>query len=112
MRKLGFLAALALVVAQPVASAQSTNADAGDSIADLQPLQDEPSRADLFKLIAAAANADDPQFEEDATQFFALNGPFTFPNDALYDIVENKDRVDSIFGVDVSHHTDADFPIE
>ncbi|BAO87896.1 GH25 family lysozyme [Caballeronia cordobensis] len=112
MHKLGFFAATALVVAQPAALAQSTNTNTGDSVVDLQPLQNEPSRADLFELITAAANADDPETKKDATKFFALNGPFKFPNDALYDIVENKDRVDSIFGADVSHHTGADFPIE
>jgi len=82
------------------------------SLDDLQDLADEPSRAELFELVKAAEIAEVPDVKKEAQKWFNLYGPFKFPNDAQFDVKENKDRVDSIFGVDISHHTDSSFPLE
>jgi lysozyme len=77
-----------------------------------QPLQDEPSRAELFAKVEAAAANDDPATTQSGTQYFNLYGPFLFPNDAIYDVVEQKERANSLFGIDISHYTPNTFPIE
>lgn len=71
----------------------------------LKDLSNDTSRSALFKLIEKAeATPSDP------IQYFSLYGPFTFPNDTVYDVIEKKARTDSIFGVDISHYTRDDFP--
>lgn len=37
----------------------------------------------------------------------AIPSQFTFPDDARYDRIEKHDRMNSIFGIDVSHYTDS-----
>lgn len=101
-----FTAVLAIGVE---ASAEPT---ATEIVSNLKDLSDEPSRTDLFELIRKAEEAQNPSDAQDAVRFFNLWGPFRFPNDARYDVVENKQRVNSIFGVDISHHTGPDYPIE
>ena len=49
---------------------------------------------------------------DSASEIFSLYGPFSFPSDAVFDVKEKKPRENSIFGVDLSHHTPDDFPIE
>ncbi|NGZ82791.1 glycoside hydrolase family 25 protein [Duganella aceris] len=84
-----------------------SSAAASISAQALKPLTNEPSRQALFDLIK---KAEETQNHSDGVEFFNLYGPFRFPNDALYDVVEKKDRADSIFGVDLSHYTPSSFP--
>lgn len=76
------------------------------------PLTDDPSRAQLFERVKAAAVAEDATSSRAGEKFFDLYGPFRFPNDVLYDVVERKKRENAIFGADISHYTSDHFPIE
>lgn len=82
------------------------------SLDDLQELTSEPSRTELFELVKAAEINEFPALEKEAEKWFSVYGDFKFPNDAQFDVKENKPRIDSIFGVDISHHTDSSFPLE
>lgn len=75
------------------------------SVDTLQNLSDDTPRSELFKLITQAEAT-----PSDSIQYFSLYGPFTFPNDTAYDVIEKKARAASIFGVDISHYTQDDFP--
>lgn len=75
--------------------------------AGLKELTNQPSRKLLFDLIK---KAEDDQAQKDGLEYFNLYGPFRYPNDALYDAIEKKERTDSIFGVDLSHYTSSKFP--
>jgi lysozyme len=75
-------------------------------------LENEPSRADLFQLIVRAVEADKPEETRHSTEVFNLYGPFTFPNDTVYDVIDKKPRVQSIFGIDISHYTPTEIPLE
>jgi lysozyme len=79
---------------------------------DLPELTDDPKPQDLFAMVVAAAAKEDPAGVQESTQNFALYGPFRFPNDTTYDIVEHRDRSNSIFGIDISHWTVPSFPVE
>lgn len=78
----------------------------------LQALTNEPSRAQLFERVEAAALAEDPAAAAEGQRNFNLYGPFRFPNDVLFDVTEQKPRSNSLFGVDISHYTNSTFPIE
>lgn len=82
----------------------------GTSAADLglTELTDDLSRQDLFKIILAS----ELEGAKDTTQYFNLNNPFKFPNHVDFDDALNKPRVDSLFGIDISHYTSKDFPID
>lgn len=85
------------------------------SLGDLKDLVNEPSRTQLFKLEVAAAKAEATPEEKQSIKRFALKyGVFKFPLDARDDFVADppKKRVDSIFGIDLSHHTPDVFPLE
>jgi lysozyme len=83
------------------------------STTPLRDLQDEPSRADLFALIVQAEKKNESEeLIRKHGEIFNLYGPFTFPNDTVYDFVDQKSRTDSIFGIDISHHNSSDIPIE
>jgi lysozyme len=80
----------------------------------LTELTDDLSRQQLFEEIRAADAAGSPSDAEraaSAIQTFNLVGPFRFPGDTTYDSALNKPRVDSFFGVDISHYTSSNFPI-
>jgi lysozyme len=79
---------------------------------DLQDLQDDPSRKDLFEIIKQVEETEDPSMHVEALKLFNLYGPFRFPNDTLFDVTLGKQRVNSIFGVDINHYTRDDFPID
>jgi lysozyme len=81
----------------------------------LTELTDDLSRQQLFGEIQAAdrkGGANETARAEEATQTFNLVGPFRFPGDTAYDSALNKPRVDSYFGVDISHYTTSAFPID
>jgi lysozyme len=110
-----------LVWAAPVnlARAQSTNPAASappagtDAAAlGLTDLSNEPSRQDLFASIKAADAAENPADAAEGARFFNLYGPFRFPNDVEFDAALHKPRVESLFGIDISHYTQSSFPIE
>jgi len=84
---------------------------AQDDLADLKDLEDEPSRTQLFALVRAVAEAEDPPASDLQRREFSLAGPFGFPNDVITDSSTNQPRTDAIFGVDISHYTDSSFPI-
>lgn len=65
-------------------------------------LTKEPSRADLFSIIREASLK-----EQDALQpgGRVLPSSFKLPSDATYDEIADRPRVNSIFGIDISHHT-------
>ena len=92
-----------------------TNAKDLENLDDLKDLVNEPSRTQLFELEVAAAKAEAAPAEKKSIEQFALKyGVFKFPYDARKDVVADppKDRVDSIFGIDLSHHTPDVFPFE
>lgn len=108
---------LAVLGAAAVGVAQTAAPPAGTDAASLglKPLKDDLSRQELFKEIQAADEKGDKDAAAraaEATQTFNLVGPFRFPGDTTYDSALNKPRVDSHFGVDISHYTSATFPIE
>ena len=74
----------------------------------LTELTDDLSRQDLFGEIAKA----EPSTAGNAEQDFNLYGPFRFPGDARFDQAAGILRKDSLFGIDISHHTNINFPIE
>jgi lysozyme len=72
------------------------------SAQEWQSLEDDVSRAQLFdNNVEPEAAPPDPAFES-----FALNGPFVFPANAREDL--GAVRVNSIFGIDISHHQSPD----
>jgi len=83
----------------------------GTSAADLglTYLSNEPSRQTLFQEIVKSVPAETTKAIQ---QDFNLYGPFRFPNDATFDKAVGVPRADSLFGVDISHYTAAEFPIE
>ncbi len=81
----------------------------------LTELSDDMSRQQLFAEIQATDRKGSPgevARADEAVQTFNLVGPFRFPGDAAYDSTLNKPRINSLFGVDVSHYTSTSFPIE
>ncbi|KGD89298.1 hypothetical protein JL37_23730 [Achromobacter sp. RTa] len=108
------LAALATVIAQQSAYAQvTTPAEAATTTSaaalGLVDLTNDLSRKDLFNEILkidAAAGSTDP------SQYFNLYNAFRFPDDVKVDAVLKTPRTNSLFGVDISHHTHPAFPIE
>jgi lysozyme len=70
--------------------------------ASWQPLTDQPSRAELFKteIIPRALREN----QDSGPTTLAIPPTFYFPDDANTDRIENKPRVKSIFGIDISHH--------
>jgi lysozyme len=121
-----FVAVMALLGLSPLTSLAQIRATApvhsvganppGTSAAalGLTNLTNDLSRKDLFVYIRNAADAsDDPKKSNDEVQFFNLYGTFRFPIDAQIDVTKKgQPREDSIFGVDISHHNSAAFPIE
>lgn len=101
------LLATGSLAAQPVADAAASPTSA--AALGLQPLTDDLSRQDLFEGARPQLGA---PHGESGNEVFNVNGAFRFPTDAEYDAVEKKMRSDSVFGVDISHYTTADFPIE
>jgi lysozyme len=79
-------------------------------------LVDEPSRGDLFQteiLPAAVAEADAiAKAEGREGVSLGIVPTFSFPADVGWDKTENKARSGAIFGIDVSHYTDAALHLE
>ncbi len=81
----------------------------------LTELTDDSSRQQLFGEILqhdrqAGGSAATSAME--ATEKFSLLGPFLFPNDTTYDAALQQPRTNSFFGVDISHYTASEFPID
>lgn len=106
------LTALALLCLAVLAACSHTaTGGAVKSAAPLQELTTQPSRKALYKLIAAD-HKQTTKPSDRSLEIFSLYGPFAFPTDALFDVNEKKPRENAIFGVDLSHYTPDDFPIE
>lgn len=73
----------------------------------LVPLTDELSRQDLFKELLPQDAALKKSYED-----FAVKNQFNFPTDVSFDEALKKPRENSLFGIDISHHNGANFPIE
>jgi lysozyme len=120
------LKALSFVAVVAAISPQASNAEGAGSGADdagappgasaaalgMTDLVDDLSRQQLFVEIKKAEALEDPKAAQEGIEYFNLYGPFRFPNDVDVDSVLHQKRVDSLFGVDISHYTHANFPIE
>jgi lysozyme len=83
-------------------------AKADSSSSSWSDLTDEPSRADLFRLVIAAAEAE----QKDLPPPVALPGPFLFPEHTTYDFELNMPRNGVLFGIDISHHNGSDIKFD
>ncbi len=68
-------------------------------------LTDDASRADLFDKEVRPAGLREEQDQQPSP--LAIPPIFYFPADARFDSIENKPRANSIFGIDISHHSKA-----
>ncbi|MBY7220039.1 hypothetical protein K6716_16135 [Escherichia marmotae] len=73
----------------------------------LENLTNDLSRQQLFVKILGSDLSRKMEYDT-----FAVKKYFKFPTDVSYDSVLNQPRPSSLFGVDISHHNDKDFPIE
>ncbi|MDR5766155.1 MULTISPECIES: GH25 family lysozyme [unclassified Caballeronia] len=94
------------------APATTEPTDTSDTALGLTYLVDDLSRKDLFSIIKNADAMANPDEHAAGVRYFNLYGPFRFPNDVDFDSVLHRPRADSLFGVDISHHTASSFPIE
>ena len=104
------LALFLLFLAQfcPVAAEEKFSWAASAS-EDLTPLTDDLSRADLFRLVIAAAEKENPTRGPVRRSLYQKK-PFKFPADAIEQ--EGEPRINSIFGIDISHYTGRNFSFE
>lgn len=114
---LALVALAGAVLGSGQATGQSDPAPAGTDAASLglTDLTGDLSRQELFAEIRAAdarGTPADAKRAQESIQTFSLVGPFRFPGDTTYDSALNKPRVNSFFGVDISHYTNSAFPIE
>jgi len=110
-----FGVAVAAIAAHGYAQVATPGAPTDAASLGLIELTDDLSRQQLFGEIQAAdrnGSANETARAEEATQIFNLVGPFRFPGDTTYDSALNQPRVDSYFGVDISHYTTSAFPID
>ena len=78
-----------------------------------QQLRNEPSRSDLFdRIVTTETRSDSATVLRQTTAFFNLYGPFAFPSDTRYDVINRAPRTNGIFGIDISHYTAPTIPIE
>ncbi len=114
IRSLTMMAAFTLTAAALPAVAQEPDTAPTDAASlGLTELTDDLSRQELFGEIQAVDRLSGNVARADAAiQSFNLNGPFRFPGDTKYDSMLGQPRVNSFFGVDISHYTSASFPIE
>src|SRR5690349_6936096 len=69
-------------------------------------LEDDPSRQSLFKdRVIPAKLREEASQPSDSTSTLAFPKEFNFPDDAQYDVILKKERENSYFGIDISHHT-------
>jgi lysozyme len=104
------LTALALLAGLAACSHAATGS-AGKPAAPLQELTTQPSRKALYKLVTDDHKQTTTP-SDSSLEIYSLYGPFAFPTDAIFDVKEKKPRENAIFGVDLSHYTPDDFPIE
>lgn len=105
--------ALIVMIAIPARAQEAAGPPAGATAQalGLEVLTDDPSRAELFAQMRLEDAAND-QTRSQTSQQFALTQRFRFPVDTRTDPSTGQPRVDSWFGVDISHHQNASFPIE
>ena len=103
---------LAFCVSTTIAQAQTPNPVTTNSPVEMAELSGDISRQELFSLVRASSDSADPSVQPSTNLSFNLFGPFTFPLDAVTDVVEQKPRTNSIFGIDISHYTPSDIPLE
>jgi lysozyme len=80
----------------------TSNALAADPWEDLT---DDTSRQVLFSDEVVPARLEFDETHPSTVIPFALPKEFVFPEDARYDKIENKERKDTVFGIDISHWT-------
>ena len=76
---------------------------------DLSDLTDDLSRQDLFEIVRKDAT---DGLTKAQIRKFDLTAPFVFPEHTRRDVKLNKPRVNSIFGIDISHHNGSDVDLE
>lgn len=76
---------------------------------DLIDLTNELSRQDLFEIVRKDAIEG---LTNEQIRRFDLTAPFVFPEHTRRDVKLNKPRVNSIFGIDISHHNGPDVDLE
>jgi lysozyme len=67
-------------------------------------LTEQPSRHELYSNYVIPAGLVEQQDSSEAAKPLAIPDVFYFPTDAVTDNLQKKPRVNSIFGVDISHH--------
>lgn len=91
----------------PARPANAQAAAAAPSESSWTALTDDYSRQMLFDtdIVAAKLKDEATQPNSSAPTDLAIPKDFVFPDDARFDKILKKDRVDSLFGVDISHYT-------
>lgn len=110
MRASTFVIVVSLVSLQTSATAQHLAEAPTVDVTKLRLLSTDLSRGQLFE-IAESKNAAGVSAPERA-RLFSLWGPFTFPYDTETDKIENKPRAPATFGIDISHHTPSNIPLQ
>ena len=105
----GLLILVVLCSAHSSSSLGAAAEPSSETVPSLSVLTNELSRADLFKRAAASRSLSE---RRESSAFFNLYGPFVFPADTLYAVVDRKPRSDVIFGIDISHYTSTSIPVE
>ena len=103
------VAAIVFLTSSGSCKAQAVDAKSGAKSrpavkAEWQDLANEPSRADLFAIVAKKRMKELETSNPEGRVLPA--GPFKIPTDALFDSKLNVPRLNSIFGIDISHYTD------
>ncbi|MFD2058190.1 glycoside hydrolase family 25 protein [Mesorhizobium calcicola] len=115
MRKavIAIVSAAALFYPGVLSAEDVSGASVKQDVEGLEPIPEDEdvSREALFELVKEAAEAEDTGLAAEV-QKFSLYGPFLFPTDTTFDVIENTPRKDSIFGIDLSHHNKNGFPFK
>jgi lysozyme len=75
-------------------------------------LSDDASRQSLFQDNVVPAKLAEQEASGTNTVELAIPKDFIFPDDAKFDKILNKNRENSIFGIDISHYTGPNFRFE
>lgn len=84
-------------------SKTSQTEESSTSTSEWKTLTNEPSRADLFKIIVRTRQKELAKLGPEGRVL--PSGPFKIPTDARFDTKLNVKRTNSTFGVDISHYT-------
>ncbi|TAX64460.1 glycoside hydrolase [Rhizobium leguminosarum] len=102
--KIAVVCTLYISVSRPIGAEESTRTeDSWTALPDDQ--SEDTSRGAAFAEHEVAAY--DAAAPASSAEPLAIPSQFTFPDDARYDRIEKHDRMNTIFGIDVSHYTDS-----